>query len=148
MEYSVNLNPKWQPLPTKHWLTKKSRRCILHVHLLSKLLIDHFRTNMRKFCHIAIGKLYKQTYCTLHLLNILDILTLYLYQHNDLKFFCIYGTKACLSGSIPKSFSICKQYTWIQHQICSQQVYVNLERVITLENKQMLRKWKLTLTKQ
>ena len=52
-----------------------------------QLLIDHFRTKMRKFCHTVIGTLHKQTDSTLHLLNILDILTVNnLYQHNALKF--------------------------------------------------------------
>ena len=52
-----------------------------------QLLIDHFRTNTRKFCHTVIGTLHKQTDNTLHLLNILDILTVNnLYQHNALKF--------------------------------------------------------------
>ena len=52
-----------------------------------QLLIDHFRTNTRKFCHTVIGTLHKQTDSTLHLLNILDILTVNnLYQHNALKF--------------------------------------------------------------
>ena len=64
------------------------------------------------------------------------------------QYFKVYGTKACLSGSIPKSFSIYKQYSWIQHQICSQQIYVNAECAIALENKQLRGKWKLTLMKQ
>ena len=52
-----------------------------------QLLIDHFRTNMRKFCHTVIGTLHKQTDSTLHLLNILDILTVnHVYRHNALKF--------------------------------------------------------------
>ena len=62
--------------------------------------------------------------------------------------FCIYGIKAYLIGSIPKSFSICKQYSWIQHQIYSQKIYVNLECAITLENKKIAKKVKLTLMKE
>ena len=52
-----------------------------------QLLIDHFRTNMRKFCHTVIGTLHKQTDSTLHLLNILDILTVNnVYLQDALKF--------------------------------------------------------------
>ena len=52
-----------------------------------QLLIDHFRTNTRKFCHTVIGTLHKQTDSTLHLLNILDILTVNnVYLHDALKF--------------------------------------------------------------
>ena len=50
-------------------------------------MINHFGKNTRKFCHTVIGTLHKQTDSTLHLLNILDTLTVNnLYQHNALKF--------------------------------------------------------------
>ena len=54
---------------------------------LQQLLINHLRTNMRMFCPTVIGTLHKQTDSTLHLLNILDILTVNnVYRHNALKF--------------------------------------------------------------
>ena len=54
---------------------------------LQQLLINHLRTNMRMFCPTVIGTLHKQTDSTLHLLNILDILTVnHVYRHNALKF--------------------------------------------------------------
>ena len=74
-------------LPTKHWFTKKSQKMHFTCASSWQLLIDHFRTHIRKFCHTGIGTLHKQTDSTLHLLNILDILTVNnLYQHNALKF--------------------------------------------------------------
>ena len=68
-----------------------------------------------------------------------------MYVDTMLSNFCIYGIKAYLIGSIPKSFSICKQYSWIQHQIYSQKIYVNLECAITLENKKIAKKAKADL---
>ena len=107
---------------------------------LQQLLINHLRTNMRMFCPTVIGTLHKQTDSTLHLPNILHILTVNnVYRHNALKFLHLWH-KRLPKGIIPKSFSICKEYSWIQHQICSQQIYVNLECAMTLENKQLLRK--------
>ena len=54
---------------------------------LQQLLINHLRTNMRMFCPTVIGTLHKQTDSTLHLRNILDILTVNnVYRHNALKF--------------------------------------------------------------
>ena len=98
---------------------------------LQNLLINHLRTNMRMFCPTVIGTLHKQTDSTLHLLNILDILTVNnVYRHNALKFLHLWH-KRLPKGIIPKSFSICKEYSWIQHQICSQQIYVNLECAMT-----------------
>ena len=83
MEYSVNLNPKWQP----HCQLNNGWKRRTGDAFYMQLLIDHFRANMRKFCHIVIGTLHKQTDSTLHLLNILDILTVNnLYQHNALEF--------------------------------------------------------------
>ena len=82
-----------------------------------------------------IGTLHKQTDSTLHLLNILDILTVNnVYRHNALKFLHL-GHKGLPKWTIPKSFSKCKQYSWIQHQIYSEQIYVNLKCAITLEKK-------------
>ena len=64
-------------LPTKHWFTKKSQKMHFTCASSWQLLIDH----------TVIGTLHKQTDSTLHLLNILDILTVNnLYQHNALKF--------------------------------------------------------------
>ena len=54
---------------------------------LQQLLINHLRTNMRMFCPTVIGTLHKQTDSTLHLLNILGILTVNnVCRHNALKF--------------------------------------------------------------
>ena len=66
----------------KHWLTKK-RRCISPVHFLSNYWSITWE---RTFCPTVIGTLHKQTDSTLHLLNILDILTVNnVYRHNALK---------------------------------------------------------------
>ena len=54
---------------------------------LQQLLMNHLRTNMRMFCPTVIGTLHKQTDSTLHLLNILGILTVNnVCRHNALKF--------------------------------------------------------------
>ena len=68
-----------------------------------QLLIAHFRTTMMDFCPTVIDTFHNQTDNALHLLNILDILAVNVYQHNDLKVVYLQHK----GESLPKSFSIC-----------------------------------------
>ena len=98
---------------------------------------------MRMFCPSVIGTLHKQTDSTLHLLNILGILTVNnVCRHNALKFLHLWHK------GLPKwihSKIIFNMQAWIQHQIYSQQIYVNLECAITLENKKIAKRAKADL---
>ena len=65
-----------------------------------------------------------------------------------MKSFCIHDTKACQSGSLQKPFSICRQFSWIQHQICfPKKIYENFKCAITLENKQLSIQELISMTK-
>ena len=91
-----------------------------------QLLIAHFRTNMMDSCPTVIDTFHNQTDNALHLLNILDILTVNVYQHNDLKVVYLQHK----GESLPKSF-------FATSEMLPNKNYVNLKCAITLENKQL-----------
>ena len=91
---------------------------------------------MREFCPIVIVTFHNQTDSALHLLNILDFLTVNVYQHNDLK--VLHLQHKGLLKWIPSEIIFNMQVVFLDKspEMLPNRIYVNFKCAIALENKQ------------
>ena len=92
---------------------------------------------MREFCLTVIDRFHNQTDSALHLLNILDILMVNVYQHNDLK--VLHLQHKSLLKWIPSEIIFNMQVVFMDtsSEMLPKNIYVNFKCAITLENKQL-----------
>ena len=92
---------------------------------------------MREFCPTVIDTFHNQTDSALHLLNILDFLTVHVYQHNDLK--VLHLQHKGLLKWIPSEIIFNMQVVFMDKspEMLPKKIYVNFKCAITLENKQL-----------
>ena len=92
---------------------------------------------MREFCLTVIDRFHNQTDSALHLLNILDILMVNVYQHIDLK--VLHLQHKSLLKWIPSEIIFNMQVVFMDTtpEMLPNKNYVNLKFAITLENKQL-----------
>ena len=92
---------------------------------------------MREFCPTVIDTFHNQTDSALHLLNILDFLTVNVYQHNDLK--VLHLQHKGLLKWIPSEIIFNMQVVFMDTspEMLPKKNYVNFKCARTLENKQL-----------
>ena len=92
---------------------------------------------MREFCLTVIDRFHNQTDSALHLLNILDILMVNVYQHIDLK--VLHLQHKSLLKWIPSEIIFNMQVVFMDTspEMLPKKIYVNFKCAITLENKQL-----------
>ena len=85
---------------------------------------------MREFCLTVIDRFHNQTDSALHLLNILDILMVNVYQHNDLK--VLHLQHKSLLKWIPSEIIFNRQVVFMDTtpEMLPNKIYVNLNCAI------------------
>ena len=102
---------------------------------------------MREFCLTVIDRFHNQTDSALHLLNILDILMVNVYQHIDLK--VLHLQHKSLLKWIPSEIIFNMQVVFMDTspEMLPNKIYVNFKCAITLENKQLSMQELIFMTK-
>ena len=122
-------------LLTKHWLTKKRRRCILRVYLLNNYWFLTLEQTWGSFVPPLLVHCITKRDSALHLLNIQEIRTVNVYQHNNLKVLHLWHKD--LLKWIPSNFQYAGSIRGYKTDVHPNKIYVNLKCTITLANKQL-----------
>ena len=91
---------------------------------------------MREFCPTLIDTFHNQIHSSLHLLNILEIQTVNVYQHNAVKVLHLQH-KGMLKWIPSKTIFNMQEVFMDKTDMLPNKIYVNIECAITLENKQL-----------